>query len=305
MAPTFVEISEQAALRTTDFAARAEAGATHAGEVVEQAEALGTHAINEAKSLHAEYQEAIAAIRQATGHAHEASDEAGLEVLKVPEATQKAGAAVEGLATALHTEITEMGELRARSVQAVSDSAKQAEAEFHDLSLQFQELATQLETNLNETVSHVQRLENVLEEAGTKIEKARVSIKEALLDLGKVGGGTTGDVGHVMEQITAVASTGIVDFCNNAIRLHNDLMATARTGYLDETKSTPDPAKTWVDPAFEPLHEAVAGFAMLLSPTETVLMDVVSAILSEAEKAVTSLDTVVLALQQAVPEENQ
>jgi hypothetical protein len=301
--PLFVDLAEDAALKTTEMAARADAGATAAGEVVQQAETLGTLAVDEARSIHAEYQEAIAAIHQAAGRAREAAGEVGRAVLSVPEATQKAGTAVEGLLTALHQETSEMGELRVRSMQALADSAKQAEAEFHDLSLQVQELATQLETGLNEAAAHVHRLELVLENAGTQVDKARQSIREALLDLGKVAGGTTGDVGHVLEQVTAVASHGIVDFCNNAIRLHNELTAGVRTGHLDETESAPDPDKTWVDPAFEPLHEAVAGVAQLLSPAEAVLVETVSTILAEGEKAVSSLDAVALSLRQAVPEE--
>lgn len=82
MAPQLNELMDEAALRATDLASRAEAGAAAAGEVSEQAEALGTQAIDEAKSVHAEYQEAIAAIRQAAGHAREASDEAGRAVLR-------------------------------------------------------------------------------------------------------------------------------------------------------------------------------------------------------------------------------
>jgi hypothetical protein len=296
--PVFVDLAEEAAHRTGELASHAEAGATAAGEVVQQAETLGTLAVDEAKSLHQEYQEAIAALHLAAERAHEASNEAGRAVLSIPEATQKAGIAVEGLMTALHKELTEMGELRSRSVQAVSDSAKQAEAEFRDLSLQIQELATQLDTGLKEAVAHVQRLELVLENAGTQVDKARQSIRDSLLDLGKVGGGTTGDVGHALEQVTAVASHGIVDFCNNA----NELMASVRTGFLDETESAPDPDKTWVEPAFQSLHDAVAGFAQLLSPAETVLMETVSTILAEGEKAVTSLDTVAQSLRQAVPE---
>lgn len=300
--PLFVDLAEEAAHRTGELASHAEAGATAAGEVVQQAETLGTLAVDEARSLHQEYQEAIAAIGQAGAHAHEASDEAGRAVLSMPEATQKAGTAVEGLMTALHKEITEMGELRSRSVQAVSDSAKQAEAEFRDLSLQIQELATQLDSGLKEAVAHVERLQQVLENAGTQVDKARQSIRDSLLDLGKVGGGTTGDVGHALEQVTAVASHGIVDFCNNAIRLHNELTASVRTGFLDETESAPDPDKTWVEPAFQSLHDAVAGFAQLLSPAESVLMETVSTILAEGEKTVTSLDTVAQSLRQAVPE---
>jgi hypothetical protein len=303
MAPQLNQLMEEAALRATDLASRAEAGATAAGEVSEHAEALGTQAIDEAKSVHAEYQEAIAAVRKAAGRARAASDEAGLAVLAVPEATQKAGAAVEHLLTALHTEISELGELRVRSVQALADSAKQAEAEFHDLSLQVQELATQLESGLKEAVTHAERLEQVLENTGNQVEKARLSIKDALLDLGKVAGGTTGDVGHVLEQFTAVASHGLVDFCNNAIRLNNELTAAVRTGYLDETKTSQDPDQTWVEPAFQSLHSALAGFAQLLSPAETVLMETVSTILTEGEKAVTSLDAVAQSLRQAVPEE--
>jgi ABC-type transporter Mla subunit MlaD len=302
MGSPFVQLAEEAALRTTEFASRAEAGATAAGDVIEQAEALGTHAIEEARSVHSEYQEAIAAIRHAAEQAREAAGEARRAVLSVPEATQKTGTAVESLLAELHTEIREMGELRVRSVQTLSDSAKQAEAEFHDLSLQVQELVTQLESHLKEAGSHVERVQQVLESAGTQIETARQSIKDALLDLGKVAGGTTGDVGHVLEQVTAAASHGIVDFCNNAIRLHNDLTAAVRTGYVDETETDPDPDQTWVEPAFKTLHDAIAGFAQLLSPAETVLMDTVSTILAEGEKAVSSLDAVALSLRQAVPE---
>jgi hypothetical protein len=304
MTPPLNQLLEEAAVRASALAGRAEAGAAAAGEVSERAQDLGTQAIDEAKDLHGAYLEAIAAVRQAGTRAREASDEAGRAVLSVPAATQKAGDAVEALIQNLHAEIGEMGALRVRSVQALADSAKQAEIEFHDLAQQVEQLTTRLEAGLKEASSRVERLEQVLQNAGTQLEKSRHSIAEALLDLGKVAGGTTGDVGHVLEQFTAVASHGLVDFCNNAVRLHNTLTAAVRSNYLDETQAAPDPDATWVDHAFLPLHGAVARFGRLVPPTEAALLQAVSGILEEGEKAVSSLDAVAQSLRQAVPEVN-
>jgi ABC-type transporter Mla subunit MlaD len=296
------QLWEEAGRRLVELSGRADAGATAAGHMIERAQTIGIQAIDEAKNLHAEYEEAIAAVKHAAEEAEKAADEAGRVVLAVPGEVHKAATAVSELLSAVHQEIHELGELRVKLVNGLSESAKQADTEFNDLALQVQEFAAHLDARLKEASDHVERLEQILENAQTEVHKTRDRFKDAVLHLGKAAGETTGDTTHALEQILAAVSYDIVSFCSNTVRLHNDLTAAVRTDFLNETKDQPDPTETWVEPALKTLREAIAGFALLPIPAETMLVDTVATILGEGEKAVASLDTVAGALRQAVPQ---
>jgi methyl-accepting chemotaxis protein len=296
------QLLEEATLRTTELAAHSEGCATAAAEVIEHAQAMGNRAADEAKSLHAEYQEAIAAIKHAMEQARQAADETSKAVAEVPQEAAKAGHGLGELISGLHEEITQMGELRARLMNGLADSTKQADAEFRELAQQVQEFSTHLQARVEEARVQADRIYRALEAAGTAIEKVRTSSKEIIVDLGKQATESAGEMAHGLDQLLAAVSHGIVMFCNNTITNHNELTAAMREGYLDETKNAPCPAERWTKPALQPIRDAIAEFAQLAPTAQSVLTEAVANILDEGEKAITSLVTVAQSLQQALPQ---
>ncbi|MGH9884193.1 MAG: hypothetical protein ACREBE_01605, partial [bacterium] len=95
--PLLNQLLEEAVERTTALVTWAEENTAGATGLVEHAQALGSHALDEAKTLHEGYLEAIAAVRQAIDQSREAADTAGRALHGVPEEARTAGAAVADL----------------------------------------------------------------------------------------------------------------------------------------------------------------------------------------------------------------
>jgi hypothetical protein len=295
------DLLEEAARRTGELAARAEAGAAGASDLAEQARALGLRSVDEAKDARAGYAEAVAAVQHAANEAREAVDAAGTALLAVPKQAQTAGAAVAELLTGLHDELVQLGALRARLLEGVATSAQQAEVEFHDLARQVSDFTHRLDTRLMETAGHVEYLQGAVDAAGRKLEEARERSTGALAALVKEAAATTSDVGHVIEQVTAVVSTKMVMLANTAVARNNELTARVREAWTDETKDHPDPAETWMETALQPLREAVVGLAGFGPAAEPVLVDALASMLDEGSKAVDSLGAAARSLQDALP----
>jgi hypothetical protein len=298
------QLWEDAAHRTNELATHAEAGLTAATEVAAHAQSLGQQAVEAAKALHDEYQQAIAVVTHAAQQARHASDEARRAVADVPEEARGTGQSLVDLLKAVHDELQELGALRVKVVGEVATAAQQADHQFSHLAQQVLALSNGLDHGVRQAGADAEALREILEKGGTEIETARGTIHETLRQLGQNASTFTTAVG---EQIVAVLRTmadSTTKFCNAAVQGVNSLAATTRGSLLDETEQDTDPTATWVDWALVPVHTSASEFVAFVPTASAALTAAVAVVLDGAEKAVTGLETVSRSLQAALPRTN-
>jgi hypothetical protein len=298
--PLMNQLLDEAVQCSTELAARAAAGVSAAHDVVEQAQALGTKAVDEAERLHREYTETLQAIKHAGQQSGQAADAAAQAVHSVTPEAIKAATAVKDMLVAVEVEATHLAETRSRAFHGLDGSARQAETGFHDLAAQVQAFEEHLSARLGEAQEQLKHLQGVVREVTGDIAKAHQSLYEALDALGHSAHKVTSATAHGLEQMLAAVASGFVDYSDNAIWGHNEVVAAVRQGYLDETKSDPEPASTHLGAAFDEARDALGRLQAMAEPAHSELKSATDAVLQESEKALTGLDDAAQTLKHSV-----
>ena len=297
--PLLNERLEEAARGCSELAARAGGAASSARDVVEQAQALGTRAVDEAERLHREYAVTIQAIEHAGQQSGQAADAAAAALHSVTPEALKAATAVKNMLVAVGGEAKTLAEVRARAFHDLDESAHLAETGFHGLGARMHGFEEQMTARLGEAQKELNHFQDLVGEVTKEIEKAHQSLYEALVDLGHEAQKVTLATAHGLEQVLAAVANGVVDYTNNAINDHNDVVAAVRQGYLDEAKGDAEPASTYLGAAFDEARDALGALHAQDEPAHAELQSAAEAILQEGEKAVTGLGEVADALQRA------
>jgi len=287
--PLLNDLLDEAAQQCADLAAKASAAATAAGEIVEQAQAIGLDAVNAAERLHREYAEAIAAVAHASTQTGDAGTVAGEHVHAVPPKALEAVTAVKDMLVAVEGDAIQFGQDRARRFQELDQTARTTEEAFHDLVTQMQAFDERLSGRLNETHDQLQHFQDLVHGAGIDLAKAGQHLTEEIELLGNVAAKLAEATAHGLEQLLTAISWDSNNYCNDAIRGHNDVMAAVRQAYLDETKADPEPQHTYVETALGKVSEAMHHFGALEEPARLAVQTNVDAFVAEGEKTMTSL----------------
>ncbi len=280
------QLLDEAAQGCAELAARAETSASAAHDLVEQAQALGTRALDDGERLHHEYGEAITAIQQAANHAGHSIDAAARVVETVPQEALDAARSLQTMLTAAGGSLSQLAQERVRVFHELDETARQAETGFHDLAARMQIYAEHVDARLDEAAAQLGHLQSVGKGVADGLGKAQHDLHEELTDLGRIAAKVTEATAHALEQMLSAVANGVVDFANNAISDHNQLMAAARQGFLEETKDEPDPDSTYVNDAFDKVHDALGRVDAVLDPGHAALQTSTTACLDAGEKAV-------------------
>jgi len=298
--PLMNQLLDEAQHCCTELAARAEAGVSAARNVVEQAQALGTKAVDEAERLHREYTQTLAAIGQAGQQSGQAADAAAQAVHSVTPAALETATAVKDMIIAVEGEASHLAGERSRAFHDLDGLALQAETGFHDLAAQVHTFTEHLSARLREVQHELKLFQEVADDLTKEIEKAHQSLYEALDDLGHSAHRVTSATAHGLEQMLAAVANGYVDYSNNAVSTHNEVVAALRQGYLDETKAEPEPASTYLGTAFDEARDALGRLQAMTEPAHSELQSALDAILQEGERAMTGLGETAQALRHSI-----
>jgi hypothetical protein len=300
---------EEAGLLASEMTARAHSGATAAGEVVEQAQAIGLKAVDEAERLHGEYAEAAAALRHAAEEAGQAAASAVQQVDALAPEAREAATAARDMLEKVGEGILHLGQERARVFQELDESAQQTVTGFESLATHIETFGQHLNTRYDEAGTALKRLEALFGQTVDAMEKAHAAFYEHFDALGKLAAEVTNTTGYAMEQLLTAISHVALGYAVGAIEGHNRVVAALRWGYLDERKDDPGPAPegdgvfvdvSYINTSFEMIRLALAAFDEVLDPALSLIQSSSSAVLGEGEKAVNGLDGAVRDLQQAL-----
>ncbi|HXB55967.1 MAG TPA: hypothetical protein VN461_14370 [Vicinamibacteria bacterium] len=298
--PLMNQLLDEAVQCCAELAARAAAGVSAAHEVLEQAQALGTRAVEATERLHHEYTEAIAAVRRTGQQSGHAADITAQELNSVTPEAIKAATAVKDMLVAMEGEASNLAEARSRGFHDLQGSALEAENGFHSLAAQVHAFEEHMNARLDEAKQELSHFQGMVDDATKAIEKAHQSLYETLDDLGHSAHKVTSITAHGLEQMLAAVANGFVDYSNNAIESHNDLVDAVRHSYLDESKSEPDPASTYLTGAFDEARDAMGRLQAMQEPAaHSELQSATDAILQEGEKAVAELGEVAQTLSHS------
>jgi len=284
---------------SAELAARAEAGAAAAHEVVEQAHAIGLSAVDQIQQIHQGYAEVLAALEHAGAQSTQAAQAAAEKVHASASAAAEAGTAIKATLDGVEGEVVDLSSARAGAFHVFDASARQVDAAFNELSGKVETFEHNLNARAEEVKDSLQRLDNRLELTQKEVEAAQQHLQEEVTLLGAYAAKLADETAHDLEQILAVVSYGVVNFANNSITNHNQLTAAVREGYLQETKDAPDPESSYFDESLDLARSALGRYELVREPAEAALGSATTAFVDNVEKAVTAFGVVTPALQAA------
>src|SRR5258708_3794977 len=269
--PEMLVLLEEAAQSSTDLATRAIAGATAAGEVADQAQALGLKAVNEAERLHRAYVETVAAIKHAAEEAARAGEATAHTLESVSAESAKTAGGLKDMLLKVEGEAFHFGEERTRLFHALDDSAHEAETGFHDLAAKVAAFEEHITSRIEESQEALKHVQDMVRQVATRMAETQRSLNDQLDELGCSGVETMGYVVNALDQPLSAIAGGLVTFANEGIIGHNGVVAAVRQAYLDESKDDPEPEHTYREASFGTLREAVSRFGQLSEPAQSSL----------------------------------
>ena len=293
------ELLEEAVQRSTELAERATAAAASAAGLLEGASALGEMAVEEARTLHQEMADALAALGHARERVDTEADRAASVLEDLPARADAAEGAVRLLLSGVRQDAAHLGEVRLSLLTRMRESSEKADVELQELARRAQELQERLDARLQEAEDHVARLRSAVADGRTQLAAEQSTLREAISSLAVLGDEKAHGFADSLHALLVILGRNVVEFVNTLVPSHNEALQKLRTGFTDESPGAGAPDETWVEEKLKPLRDAVKELALLPAPAEEALSDPAAALFQQAESALTALEAIAVSLDHA------